>query len=129
MSDLRDVNNEGQGHLVLTFKVSESGGNYTLTESDIGKPVAVSGNNEVSIGADGDTFCGKLISVSEEGDVASVQVKGVVTGISYTGEAPTVGTKLEMGGDKVVKTGVTASKMRGMIISVDTNNTTVDVLL
>lgn len=129
MGDLREIGNDGQGHLILTFKIEQSGSVYVLTEDDIGKPAALTGNNEVSEGANGETFCGKLIGISEDGSLASVQVKGVVTGIDYTGTAPTVGSKVEMGGDKVVKTGVTAGIMRGMVISVDTTNTCVDILI
>ena len=49
MGDLRDINIDGQGHLILTFKIEETAGVYALTEDDIGKPAALTGTRPMGM--------------------------------------------------------------------------------
>ena len=127
--DPRIVDNEEQGFLAIPFNIESSGGNYSLAESDIGNPVALTNNNEVSEGADGEVFVGKLIAISEDGSVATVQVKGVCTDLPYSGTAPEIGWPVQMSGDGTVDKGVTEGIRRGITISVDTTVETCDILL
>jgi len=127
--DPRTIDNEEQGFLALAFNIESTEGTYSLTESDIGSPVALTDNNEVSDGADGEAFIGKLIAVSEDGAIAAVQVKGVCADLPYSGTAPVIGWPVQMSGSKTVDKGVTDGIARGYTLSVDTTAETCDVLL
>jgi len=127
--DPRIVDNEEQGFLAIPFNIESSGGSYSLDESDIGNPVALTDNNEVSEGADGEMFIGKLIAVNEDGSVAAVQIKGVCADLPYSGTTPVIGWPVEMSGDGTVDKGVTEGIRRGITLSVDTIAETCDVLL
>ena len=127
--DTRVVDNEEQGFLAIPFNIESSGESYSLDESDIGNPVALTDNNEVSEGADGEMFIGKLIAVSEDGSVAAVQIKGVCADLPYSGTAPVIGWPVQMSGDGTVDKGVTEGIRRGITLSVDTTAETCDVLL
>ena len=69
--DPRVIDNEEQGFLALPFHIENVGGVYSLDVTDIGKPVALTANNEISEGADGEAFLGKLIAVSEDGSIGT----------------------------------------------------------
>ncbi len=127
--DPRVIDNEEQGFLAIPFNIESTGGTYSLGESDIGDPVALTDNNEVSEGADGEVFIGKLIAVSEEGSVATVQVKGVCTDLPYSGTTPVIGWPVQISGDGTVDKGITEGVRRGITLSVDTTNETCDVIL
>ncbi len=127
--DPRVVDNEEQGFLAIPFNIESSGGVYSLDESDIGNPVALTNNNEVSEGADGEVFIGKLIAVSDDGSVATVQIKGLSADLPYSGTTPVIGWPVQMSGDGTIDKGVTDGIRRGITIAVDTTNETCDVLL
>lgn len=127
--DPRVVDNEEQGFLAIPFDIESAGGTYSLDETDIGNPVALTDNNEVSEGADGEVFIGKLIAISDDGSVASVQVKGVCTDLLYSGTAPVIGWAVQMSGDGTIDKGATEGIRRGITLSVDTTAETCDVLL
>ena len=127
--DPRVIDNEEQGFLAVPLNIELSGGSYSLDESDIGKPVALTDNNEVSEGADGEVFVGKLIAISEDGSAATVQVKGVCTDLPYSGTAPVIGWPVQMSGDGTVDKGITEGIRRGITLSVDTTAEKCDVLL
>ena len=127
--DPRVVDNEEQGFLAIPFNIESSGGVYSLDESDIGNPAALTDNNEVSEGADGEVFIGKLIAVSEDGSVATIQVRGVCASLPYSGTAPVIGWPVQMSGDGTIDKGITAGISRGITLSVDTINETCDILL
>lgn len=127
--DPRVLDNEEQGFLAIPFNIESTEGVYSLDESDIGKPVALTADNEVSEGADGEMFIGKLIAVSEDGSVASVQVKGVCNDLPYSGTAPVIGWPVQMSGAGTVDKGVTEGVRNGITLAVNTGNTTCDVLL
>ena len=127
--DPRVVDNEEQGFLAIPFNIESSEGSYSLSESDIGKPVALTGNNEVSEGADGEVFIGKLIAISEDGSVATIQVRGICADLPYSGTAPVIGWPVQMSGDGTVDKGITEGIRRGITLAVDTTNETCDILL
>jgi hypothetical protein len=127
--DPRVIDNEEQGFLAIPFDIESTEGIYSLDESDIGKPVALTANNEVSDGGDGEMFIGKLIAVSEDGSVASVQVKGVCNDLPYSGTTPVIGWPVQMSGAGTVDKGVTEGIRNGITLAVDTGNTTCDILL
>lgn len=127
--DPRTIDNEEQGFLALPFTIEETAGVKALTATNIGKPVALTANNEVSEGADNESFLGKLIAVSEDGATASIQVSGVYSDLAYSGTAPVLGWPVQMSGDKTVDKGVTTGATRGVTIAVNTTAATCDVLL
>lgn len=128
-ADPRVIDNEEQGILVLPFNIENASTTPSVNESDIGSPVALTANNEISEGADGEVFLGKLLGVSDDGEIGFVQVKGVCTDLAYTGTAPVRGWAVQMSGDGKVDKGVTNGILRGFTLSVDTTATTCDVLL
>ena len=127
--DPRIVENEEQGFLAISLNIEYAGGAYSLTEDDIGNPVALTGNNEVSDGADGEAFIGKLIAVSEDGSIATVQIKGVCKDLPYSGTAPVIGWPVQMSGAGTVDKGVTDGVRSGFTLAVNTSAGTCDVLL
>lgn len=127
--DPRIMCNEEQGFLALPFNVEVTGGAYSLGEDDIGKPVALSANNEIAPGTDDDIFLGRLISVSADGAVGVVQVKGVCAGLPYSGTTPVLGWPVQMAAAGEVDKGVTGGSGRGITLAVDAVNQTCDVLL
>jgi len=127
--DPRVIDNEEQGFLAMPFNIESTEGVYSLDESDIGKPVALTANNEVSNGGDGEMFIGKLIAVSEDGSMASVQVKGVCNDLPYSGTTPVIGWPVQMSGAGTVDKGVTEGIRNGITLAVNTGNTTCDILL
>lgn len=128
-ADPRVVDNEGQGILIVPFDIESSGQVYNLDETDIGKPVALTANNEISDGADNEAFLGKLMGVTDDGTVGLVQVKGVCTDLPYTVTTPVIGWPVQMSGAGTVDKGVTDGAFRGFTLSVDTTATTCDILL
>jgi len=139
------LNNEGAGgNLHLTFAVDATADkDFTLTDLDTGLAACtMSDNNEVGMGAAGDRLIGKVVKVSEEMQsgtavpaICSVQVTGVARFL-YSGSAPSVGNKAEVDGAGKVRKASTSADVpaggtthRGLVIAVDTTNTTCDVLL
>lgn len=127
--DPRSISNEEQGFLALPFIIKSTAGVYALSDSNIGKPVALSANNEISDGADGDVFLGKLIAVSADGSIGTVQVSGVCANLPYSGTAPVPGWPIQMSGSGTIDKGVTDGIFRGFTLSVNTTAQTCDVLL
>lgn len=122
----RTVSNNGIGALYGTFTIDVTGEDYDLDSDDVGKAVALSGNNEVDFGADGGRLLGRLEHVQD--GVATVQVAGVVR-LPVTDTVPSVGDSVVVNGSgSVKKTGV-SEEGRGVVISVDSENSKCDVLL
>ncbi len=128
-ADPRVIDNEDQGILVVPFNIENATTTPSLNESNIGKPVALTANNEISEGADGEAFLGKLLGVSDDGQIGFVQVKGVCTDLPYSGTTPVIGWPVQMSGDSTVDKGVTDGIARGYTLNVDTTASTCDVLL
>lgn len=128
-ADPRVVDNDGQGILIVPFDIESSGSVYNLDETDIGKPVALTANNEISDGADNEAFLGKLMGVTDDGTVGLVQVKGLCSDLPYTVTTPVIGWPVQMSGAGTVDKGVTDGAFRGFTLSVDTTASTCDVLL
>ncbi len=127
--DPRTIDNEGQGILVIPFNIENASTTPSVDESDIGNPVALTNNNEISEGADGEVFLGKLIGISDDGTIGFVQVGGVCSDLPYSGTAPVIGWPVQMAGDGVVDKGITEGVRRGVTLSVDTTASTCDILL
>ena len=127
--DPRTIDNEEQGFLALPFTIEETNGVYSLTEEDTGNPVALTANNEISAGADDETFIGRLIAVSADGSIGTVQVKGICADLPYSGVTPVLGWPVQMSGAGTVDKGVTDGAARGVTLAVDAVNQTCDVLL
>ena len=63
---------------------------FACTSAVEGHVVKISSDGTVAACADGDAFCGTVVSVGHDGTACSVALGGVVTA-AYTGTAPTVG--------------------------------------
>ena len=122
----RSVSNNGIGALYGTFDVDKTGSDYDLTADDVGKAVALSGDNEVDFGADAGLLLGRLEHVQE--GIATVQVSGVVR-LPYVTTAPTVGDQVVINGSGSVKQVGTGEPGRGIVLAVDGTASTCDVLL
>lgn len=99
---IRDQNLEATGAVLATFSIKQTGGVDDLKDSDIGKAVQATGNNQVDPAADGSVFLGKLVDLtltdSDDGKrVATVQISGVMT-VPITTTYPQVGDRV-VGGD------------------------------
>ncbi|MFC1555122.1 hypothetical protein ACFL7D_10835, partial [candidate division KSB1 bacterium] len=123
------IDNEAQGILILSFNIENASTTPSLTESDIGKPVALTANNEISEGADDEVFFGKLMGVSKDGYTGLVQVKGVCTDLPYSGTTPVLGWPVQMSGAGTVDKGITSGSTRGFTLDVNTTASTCDILL
>lgn len=71
----RTIDNQGIGAIYASFTVAKTGDAYDLVPEDVGKAVTLSGNNEISLGSDGDVLLGRLEYVM--GGLATVQIGGV----------------------------------------------------
>jgi hypothetical protein len=139
------VSNEGSGaNLLLTFEVDTTT-NKDFVQSDLDSNYSacgMAGNNKVGMGAAGDRVVGKVIKVSEELQsgttipaFCTVQVSGIAR-FKYSATAPVIGNKVELDGTGKVRQAATATdvpaggtKHRGLVVAVNTIDTTCDVLL
>jgi hypothetical protein len=104
---LREQNLETVGFLCATFKIHQTAGVDDLKDTDIGKAVSLSGNNEVNLGANGGQLLGKLIDLSltdaDNGKrVATVQIGGVCT-LPTAATVPSVGNRVVVNGAGAVR--------------------------
>ncbi len=145
MATTYTVSNEGAAApVLLTFEVDTTT-NRDFTQTDLDNSLAaatMAGNNKIGMGAAGDRLVGKVIKVSEELQagtaipaLCTVQVTGVAR-FKYSGTAPTVGEKVEVDGTGKVRRASTSTdvpvggtKHRGLVVAVNTSDTTCDVLL
>ncbi len=127
----REVKIEGQGDLVLTFDIKETGGVYELGESDLNKAVTLTGDNECGAGADGKVLLGQFVSVSADGKAAGIKVRGILQGIPYDadGTVPLLGDSVQFSAANEVDKGVDVNIARGLVISKDTTAETVNILM
>jgi hypothetical protein len=145
MSSNYTVSTEGAGaNLQLTFEVdSTANKDFTLTDLDSNLTACgMAGNNKVGMGSAGDRLVGKVIKVTEEMQsgtavpaLCTVQVTGVAR-FKYSATTPAIGNKVELDGTGKVRQASTATdvpaggtKHRGLVIAVNTTDTTCDVLL
>ncbi|MCA9437024.1 MAG: hypothetical protein KC978_14660 [Candidatus Omnitrophica bacterium] len=120
----RPIENIGVGGTYATFAIDTTGSDYDLTTDNEGDAVALSADNEVDHGSDGDPFLGQVISVQD--DIAVVQIAGVVRVPYNTGTAPSVGGGAVVDGAGKVKGSATG---RGLVLAVDASAETADILL
>jgi hypothetical protein len=104
---IRDQNLEATGAVLATFSIKQTGGVDDLKDSDVGKAVQVTGNNQVGPTSDGSVFLGKLVDLTltdaDDGKrVATVQISGVMT-VPITTTYPQVGDRVVGGGSGTVK--------------------------
>jgi hypothetical protein len=145
MSTTYSITNDGAGaNLQLTFEVDASANqDFTLTDLDNSLTAcSVTGNNKVGMGTAGGRLLGKVIKVSEELQsgtaipaLCTVQVTGVAR-FKYAATTPVIGQKVEVDGAGKVRQAATSSdvpaggtKHRGLVLAVNTTDTTCDVLL
>lgn len=131
----RSVNNTGIGALYASFTIHETTGTADLTLDDRGAAVALSDDNEISHGSDGDRLLGRLENVN--GSVATVQIGGVARLTLNGSNDPSVGDAVVVDGAGKIKqapalTGddpAGGNVARGICLAVDTTNDWADVLL
>jgi len=104
---IRDQNLEAIGAVFASFSIKQTGGVDDLKDSDIGKAVTLSGNNQIGPTTDGSVFLGKLVDLtltdSDDGKrVATVQIGGVMT-VPITATYPQVGDRVVGGASGTVK--------------------------
>ena len=104
---IRDQNLEATGATLATFSIKQTAGVDDLKDSDIGKAVKLTGNNQVGPATDGSVFLGKLVDLTltdaENGKrVATVQICGIMT-IPITTTYPTIGDRVVGGASGTVK--------------------------
>jgi hypothetical protein len=104
---IRDQNLEATGATFATFSIKQTAGVDDLKDSDIGKAVKLTGNNQVGPTTDGSVFLGKLVDLTltdaENGKrVATVQIGGVMT-VPITATYPTVADRVVGGANGTVK--------------------------
>ncbi len=135
---VRNHNLETVAPVLATFKISQTASIDDLKDTNIGEPVAVSGNSEVGPLASDAQLLGKLIALTltdnDDGErVATVQIGGVcrlATSTTY----PTIGNQVVGGGNGTVKQAPTVASdpaggnvSRGTVL--DVNGTTDCIIL
>ena len=104
---IRDQNLEATGATFATFSIKQTAGVDDLKDSDIGKAVKLTGNNQVGPATDVSVLLGKLVDLTltdaDNGKrVATVQIGGVMT-VPITTTYPTVGDRVVGGANGTVK--------------------------
>ena len=114
------VSFEGIGENVITFY------NDMLKPAELGNPVKMSANGEVSACSSADRFFG--VCIDSDTDYAAVQTAGYIH-VNYSGEtAPTVGfVKLAADGNGGVAVNSAGNEL--VVIDVDTANSIIGIML
>ncbi len=104
---VRNQNLETVAPILATFKISQTLSVDDLKDTNIGEPVAVSGNSEVGPLASDGQLLGKLIALTltdnDDGErVATVQIGGVCR-LAIAATYPTIGNQVVGGGNGTVK--------------------------
>ena len=104
---VRDQNLEATGAVFATFSIKQTGEVDDLKDSDIGKAVQITGDNQVGPATDESVFLGKLVDLTltdaDDGKrVATVQISGVMT-VPITTTYPQVGDRVVGGASGTVK--------------------------
>jgi len=98
----------------------------------VGMPVSITGNNTVDLSADGAEIFGLLESYEDrgvEGATTGAVSWQVVTTFDYTGTAPAAGGRIVGAGAGAVKAAGTGAGMNTLVLSVNTTDSTVEVLI
>lgn len=93
-----------------------------------GKAVALTGNNTVGYGSDGDALFGVLTKVEHDG-YASVQVKGFSCGLAGTASATEIGKYAAVDGSGGVKSAASGIVSNGYITSFDSTSNATDIYM
>lgn len=99
----------------------------TAYDSAKGKAVALTGNNTVGYGTDGDAIFG-VIRKAESDGVATIQVKGFACGLAGTASATAINKYAAVDGSGGVKSMADKGISRGFITAVDDSYKT-DILM
>jgi len=104
---IRELNLETVGAKYASFKIHQTGSVNDLSNTDIGKAVAIVGNYEISLGSDGGKLLGKLVDLSLSdldgtNRVATVQIAGTMT-LSAAATVPVIGNRVVINGSGSVK--------------------------
>jgi hypothetical protein len=104
---IREQNLESIAPVLATFKIKQTAGVDDLKDANIGRPVALSGNNEAAPIGDGDQLLGKLISLTltdnDSGErLATVQIGGTCR-LAVSTTVPSVGNRVVGGSGGTVK--------------------------
>ena len=104
---VRDQNLSTVGFLTATFKIHQTTSVDDLKDTDIGKAVSLTANNEIGFGANGAMLLGKLIELSltdaDNGKrVATVQIGGICT-LTSAATTPAVGNRVVVNGAGAVR--------------------------
>ena len=110
---------EGIGQWAATF---------TCENAPEGALVKITDNGTVGVCADGDDFCGMVLSAGRDGEACTVALGGMVTA-GYTGDAPALGwsglAADSSGGGKKND----AAGRKYLVVDVDTDGQTVTFVL
>lgn len=93
-----------------------------------GKAVALTDNNTVGYGSDGDALFGVLTKVEHDG-FASVQVKGFFCGLAGTASATEIGKYAAVDGLGGVKSAASGVVSNGYITSFDSSSNATDIYM
>ncbi len=93
-----------------------------------GALVKITDNGTVGVCADGDDFCGMVLSAGRDGEACTVALGGMVTA-GYTGDAPALGwSGLSADSSGGVKKNDAAGR-KYLVVDVDTDGQTVTFVL
>lgn len=128
---MSDVSMKGVGGVVCVTMPLDSttkaaiGTNYDGAK---GKAVAITDNNTVGFGSDGDPLFGVLTKVEHDG-CASVQVKGFSCGLAGTASATAINKYAAVDGAGGVKSAGTGVVSNGYITSFDSTSKATDIYM
>lgn len=135
---VRNHNLETVAPVLASFKISQTASVDDLKDTNIGEPVALSGNSEVGPLASNGQLLGKLIALTltdnDDGErVATVQIGGVCR-LAISATYPSIGNQVIGGGSGTVKQSATVASdpaggnvARGTVL--DVNGTTDCIIL
>jgi hypothetical protein len=98
-----------------------------IDADNVGDAVAISANNTVGLGNDGDQLFGKIIAYEDDG-VVTVQCRGYMEFDVVDGSEPSLGGMVLVNGAGKVKTAGGAIG-RGICVTVDAANDTCGIIL
>ena len=102
---VRTQNLEAIGSVYATFDIYQSAGEDQLDNNDIGKAVAITGNNECGFGNNGDPLLGKLVALSPtdaDKRKATIQISGIMT-LPIATTYPVVNNRVVVNGNGSIK--------------------------
>ena len=104
---VREQNLEAVAPVLATFRIHQTAGSDDLSDTNVGEPVMLTGNNEIGPVANGGQLLGKLIALTlADGDdgnrLATVQIGGICR-LRTSATVPSVGDRVVGGSAGTVK--------------------------